>query len=75
MMTPEHQNIYTLNVLMQALSSFPSPSSDTSNSQARAVLSKDEENMKSPVNKILRQEFFISVSRGKAGTYFCILEV
>ena len=38
---------------MQALSSFPSPSSDTSNNQARAVLSKDEENMKSPVNRIL----------------------
>merc|ERR1719361_2834718 len=34
------------------VSSSPSPSSDTSNSQARAVLSKDEENMKSPVNKI-----------------------
>ena len=63
MMTPEYQNIYTLNVLMQALSSFPSPSSDTSNSQARAVLSKDEENMKSPVNKILREEFYLRVPR------------
>ena len=46
---------------MQALSSFPSPSSDTSNSQARAVLSKDEENMKSPVNKILRRECYFRV--------------
>ena len=61
---------------MQALSSFPSPSSDTSKSQARAVLSKDEENMKSPVNKILPQQFyFIFLSPGMAGTYFCILEV
>merc|ERR1712168_1554060 len=34
------------------LSSSPTPSSDTSNNQARAVLSKDEENIKSPVNKI-----------------------
>ena len=59
---------------MQALSSFPSPSSDTSNSQARAVLSKDEENMKSPVNKILRQEFYFP-GGWLARTYFCILEV
>ena len=62
-MRAEHRNIFTLNVLMQALSSFPSPSSDTSNSQARAVLSKDEENMKSPVNKILRQELYFRVPR------------
>lgn len=47
----------TLNVLMQALSSLPSPSSDTSKSQARAVLSKDEENIKSPVNRILYNGF------------------
>ena len=48
---------------MQALSSFPSPSSETSNSQARAVLSKEEENMKSPVNRILSQKF-IFMSEG-----------
>ena len=62
----------TLKVLMQALSSFPSPSSDTSNNQARAVLSKDEENIKSPVNKILFD--IISLLPKSFLTYFCILE-
>ena len=38
---------------MQALSSLPSPNSDTSNSQALAVLSNEDEKMKSPVSRIL----------------------
>ena len=39
---------------MQALSSLPSPNSDTSNSHALAVLSNEEEKMKSPVSRILQ---------------------
>ena len=45
---------YTLNVRMQAWSSWPSAISDVSNSQALAVLSKEEEKMKSPVIRILQ---------------------